>query len=59
VEGLAIQPEGKIVTADSVNGSTNSDQFTIARYLSDGTLDKTFGREGMTRPVATEKQPCR
>ncbi len=39
--GLALQPDGKLVAAGFASG-----QFALARYLSDGTLDATFGTGG-------------
>ncbi len=47
-KGVIIQNDGKIVIAGS---STNSDSYTdsmaLARYNSDGTLDTSFGTEGI------------
>jgi uncharacterized delta-60 repeat protein len=46
VYGLVIQPNGKIVVAGySFNGTTN--QGVLARYLPGGTLDNTFGTNGI------------
>jgi len=42
---LGIQEDGKIVVAGRSNNGTNYD-FAMARYLSDGTLDSTFGTAG-------------
>lgn len=43
--GIAIQSDGKIVVVgESHNGS--NDDFAVARYLADGTLDTTFGGLG-------------
>jgi uncharacterized delta-60 repeat protein len=39
---VAIQPDGKIV----VGGNSNSSSFALARYLSTGALDSTFGIGG-------------
>ncbi len=43
--GIAIQSDGKIVAAgvSLVNGS---DEFALARYDSDGSLDPSFGKQG-------------
>ena len=42
---LTLQPDGKIVAAgDSLSPGVN---FTLARYLADGTLDTTFGGDGL------------
>src|SRR6267142_2270139 len=46
VFALAIQPDGKLVTAGySDNGTQNV--FALARYNTDGTLDSTFGTGGI------------
>ncbi|MFG2949541.1 calcium-binding protein [Streptomyces adustus] len=42
VEGLAVQPDGKIVAA----GGSGS-RFALARYLPNGALDPGFNRNGM------------
>lgn len=39
----AIQPDGKIIVAGQ---GLNQNNFFMARYLSNGTLDKDFGNEG-------------
>jgi uncharacterized delta-60 repeat protein len=46
--GMALQPDGKIVVAgDSLSGAdTASDDFALARYNTDGTLDATFSVGG-------------
>jgi uncharacterized delta-60 repeat protein len=47
---LALQPDGKIVVAGgSTYGSTN--QFTLARFDSNGSLDTSFGTDGSTNTV--------
>lgn len=43
--GLAIQADGKLVTAGSASTANGSD-FALARYLTDGTLDPSFGSAG-------------
>jgi uncharacterized delta-60 repeat protein len=40
-EGLAVQPDGKVLAI----GSSQYD-FAIARYLPDGTLDRSFSKDG-------------
>ncbi len=47
VQQIAIQPDGKIVAAGSLNRGigTNAD-FALARYNTDGSLDATFGTGG-------------
>jgi len=42
---VALQSDGKIVVAGRSNNGTNDD-FAMARCLSDGTLDATFGSSG-------------
>ena len=52
--GLGIQPSGKIVVAGwSVQG-TRANDFAVVRYLTDGSLDTTFGAGGI---VVTTIQP--
>jgi uncharacterized delta-60 repeat protein len=45
--GIAIQPDGKIVVVGTVNISGTFDAWGIARYNTDGTLDSTFGTGGL------------
>lgn len=47
---VRIQSDGKIVAAVS---SLDPAQFTVARYKSDGTLDKTFNNKGATPGIVT------
>ena len=49
---VALQPDGKFVVA----GFTRSEQqaFAVARYLFNGTLDTSFGRDGRTQLTASE-----
>src|SRR4029077_9612634 len=42
-QGVGVQPDGKIV---AVGGSSDK-QFAVARYLSNGALDSSFGNGGM------------
>jgi uncharacterized delta-60 repeat protein len=42
---VAVQPDGKIVTAGASGAVRNAD-FVLARYNRDGTLDATFGTSG-------------
>ena len=44
--GLAIQSDGKILTAGVAYDATGNWDFALARYNSDGTLDATFGLDG-------------
>lgn len=43
-EGLALQPDGRIVVT-----GTDANVFALLRFRSDGTLDPTFGDEGISR----------
>ncbi len=45
---VAIQEDGKIVVAGDYSNGFNNDDFVIARYDSDGTLDFSFGTNGIT-----------
>lgn len=41
---VAVQPDGKIIAVGFArNPSTDKDEFLVARYLSDGNLDESFG----------------
>src|SRR5262249_19285229 len=46
--GVAIQPDGKIVAAGTAGHTTSSStlDFALARYNPDGSLDPTFGSSG-------------
>jgi uncharacterized delta-60 repeat protein len=41
-EGIAVSPDGSIVAAGA-----SSDDFAVARYAKDGTLDTSFGGDGV------------
>lgn len=43
---ILIQPDGKIVVAGYMINSASTDNFALARYNADGTLDATFGTGG-------------
>jgi competence ComEA-like helix-hairpin-helix protein len=45
INGAALQPDGKIVVAGRASNGLDDD-FGLARYNSDGSLDATFGTEG-------------
>lgn len=45
INSLAIQSDGKIIAAGTVNSGSSYD-FALARYNDDGTLDGTFGTGG-------------
>ncbi len=50
VADIAVQPDGKIVEA----GGQSSTAFAIVRYNTDGTLDTTFGSQGIVSGSAGE-----
>lgn len=43
---ITLQPDGKIIVAGSANVGTG-DAFSLARYLSNGSLDTSFGGDGL------------
>ena len=43
---IAVQEDGKIVTAGAADSSSSGRDFALARYNADGTLDTTFGTGG-------------
>jgi serralysin len=45
---MAVQPDGRVVAANSVDGG-----IRVERFNSDGTLDSTFGKEGV-QIIATD-----
>ena len=48
VDGLAIQSDGKIVTVGLfLNNAIFNSDFTLVRYNSDGSLDTSFGTDGI------------
>ena len=50
---LAIQHDGKIIMAGEANDSIFSD-FAVVRYHSDGSLDNSFGDQGIVRTALSE-----
>jgi uncharacterized delta-60 repeat protein len=46
VDGLALQPDGKIVAAGYVEPLSTGEDFGLARYNPDGSLDTSFGSGG-------------
>jgi uncharacterized delta-60 repeat protein len=46
---VIVQPDGKIVTAGYPNSESSDSDFLIARCLTDGTLDPSFGTGGKVR----------
>lgn len=47
IYSIAIQPDGKILVAG--NTKDNGDYFVMARYLTNGTLDPSFGTGGIVK----------
>jgi uncharacterized delta-60 repeat protein len=43
---VAIQPDGRIVVAGSAVVGTHAADFAVARYLADGSLDRSFSGDG-------------
>ena len=46
---VVIQPDGKIVVAGDTKESNADDVFAVVRYNPDGSLDNTFGTNGIVR----------
>jgi uncharacterized delta-60 repeat protein len=46
---VVLQPNGKIITVGGSNGESSEDDFLLARLISDGSLDSTFGAGGKVR----------
>jgi uncharacterized delta-60 repeat protein len=44
---VSIQPDGKIVAAGSAQNATGGSDFAVVRYQADGTLDTSFGGDGI------------
>ena len=49
---VAVQGDGKILVAGASSSGTNNYDFAVARYMTDGTLDSSFGTGGIvTTPI--------
>jgi uncharacterized delta-60 repeat protein len=46
VNGAALQSDGKLVVVGTINLPSTGDDFLVARYDADGSLDSTFGNGG-------------
>ncbi len=46
-EGVAVQPDGMIVAAGGVLDEAGATRSAVARYESDGSLDRSFGTNGV------------
>ena len=54
-DAMLIQPDGKMIVAGtSLTFVAETADFTLARYNSDGTPDRTFGGEGLETIVVSE-----
>ncbi len=54
-QAIALQPDGKIVVAGFCRGASNDD-FCLARYQANGTLDPSFNSTGkVISPIASSK----
>ncbi len=47
INAIAVQPDGKIVIGGEYNFLAPWSKFLLVRYLSDGSLDRSFGENGM------------
>ena len=45
--GVVIQPDGKIIVAGYSTSTLTGKDFTVVRYNTDGSLDNTFGTNGI------------
>jgi uncharacterized delta-60 repeat protein len=59
-DAIALQPDGKIVVAgDSGPVSESIDsEFAVARYRPDGSLDTSFGTNGIAKTIIRETTQC-
>jgi uncharacterized delta-60 repeat protein len=52
--GIVIQSDGKIVAAGTLSATNSYEEWALARFNSDGTLDSTFGSGGeVTQQIVT------
>ena len=49
VSAVLVQPDGKIIAVGAASSSITSFDFALVRYLSNGTIDTTFGSAGKVR----------
>src|SRR5215471_16936724 len=49
VSAVLIQPDGKFIAVGAASSSITSFDFALVRYLSNGTIDTTFGSAGKVR----------
>jgi len=53
LNGMALQPNGKIVVVGGVSAGPHNSKIGLLRYRSDGSLDPTFGGDGIVRTDPT------
>ncbi|MGF1471805.1 MAG: hypothetical protein ACFB50_08705 [Rubrobacteraceae bacterium] len=53
IDGVALQPDGKIVAAGFTGDGRSSNEFALARYNPNGSLDPTFNPTGATPGIVT------
>jgi len=56
IYSIVIQPDGKIVAGGVSSSTANSYDWALARYNPDGTLDNTFGTNGIVVSSLSSKQ---
>jgi len=47
LNGMALQPDGRVVVVGSVSAGSDNGKIGVLRYRSDGTLDLSFGGDGI------------
>ena len=52
-QAVLLQPDGKIIAAGTSNGTTPGANFTLVRFLPDGTADAAFGNDGVASVAVT------
>ncbi|MEO8148641.1 MAG: T9SS type A sorting domain-containing protein [Bacteroidia bacterium] len=55
---IAIQPDGKIVVAGKAVNSSGNNDFALARYNTNGTLDTSFSNDGKVTLSFTANSDC-
>ena len=53
LNGMALQPNGKIVVVGGVSAGPDNGKIGVLRYRSDGSLDPAFGGDGIVRADPT------
>ena len=56
-KSIIVQPDGKIIAA-GYTSNASSDDFVIARYNPDGSLDNSFGTNGIVVANSTNQDDC-